>query len=297
MSSTAAPHRPAPPAAQQRARLLPLPPDYAAVWASAYGEDRCGLWQAFEVAGVRQVMRWIPPGRFLMGSPDMEPGRYDDEAQHPVRLTHGFWLADTACTQALWTVVMDGANPSYFKGDPESPVEQVSWADVVDDFLPRLSARLPGLQAGLPTEAHWEYACRGDAEVNGQFWFGDQTDSELVNFDGNYPMPGGKKSKHRECTVPVTALPCNGWGLYQMHGNVWEWCADWYAPYPVDSATPQVDQLDPTGPELPPEAARRVLRGGSWFGGTRRCRSAMRFHGDPGERNHGFGFRLARAAS
>ena len=297
MSITTTPNRPPPPAAPARARMLQLPPDYPAAWASAYGEDRCGLWQAFEVAGVQQVMRWIPPGRFLMGSPDTEPERFSDEAQHPVRLTQGFWLADTACTQALWAVVMVGANPSDFKDDPANPVEQVSWADVVDDFLPRLNAQLSGLQAGLPTEAQWEYACRGDAAVNTPFWFGRQIDSQQVNFDGKHPMPGGKQSEYRQHTVPVTALPCNGWGLYQMHGNVWEWCADWFAPYPVDVATPQVDQLDPTGPELPPRAAGRVLRGGGWINLARYCRSARRRHDDPGGRHRNFGFRLARAPS
>ena len=297
MSTTTTPSRPASPATPPRARLLPLPPDYPAAWASAYGEDRHGLWQAFEVAGVQQVMRWIPPGRFLMGSPDTEPERDNDEAQHPVRLTQGFWLADTACSQALWAAVMGGANPSAFKDDPANPVEPVSWAEVVDDFLPRLNAQLPGLRAGLPTEAQWEYACRGDAASSTPFWFGRQIDSRQVNFDGNHPMHGGMKSMYRERTVPVTALPCNGWGLYQMHGNVWEWCADWFAPYPVDAATPQVDQLDPTGPERPPEAARRVLRGGSWIFWARDCRSALRDHFDPGSRVSGVGFRLARAAS
>ena len=297
MSSTIKPRRPASPAAPARARLLPLPPDYPAAWASAYGEDRCGLWQAFEVVGVQQVMRWIPPGRFLMGSPDSEPHRNDDDAQHPVRLTQGFWLADTACSQALWAAVMGGANPSTFKSDPANPVEQVSWAEVMDDFLPRLNAHLPGLRAGLPTEAQWEYACRGDAEVSAPFWFGRQINSQQVNFDGNHPMPGGKQSEYRQHTVPVTALPCNGWGLFQMHGNVWEWCADWFAPYPVDAATPRADRLDPTGPAQPPEVARRVLRGGGWIGLARDCRSELRFHNDAGDRNFNVGFRLARPAS
>ena len=204
----------------EQARLTPLPPHFPAAWASAYGEDSFGLWQAFEVAGVRQVMRWIPPGRFLMGSPADEPGRDDNEPQHPVRLTQGFWMADTACTQALWGAVMDGANPSHFKDDPQNPVEWVSWTDAVDEFLPRLNAQLPGLQASLPTEAQWEYACRAEAPANTPFWFGRQISSEQVNFDGKNPLPGGKKSAYRQRTVTVTALPCNGWGLYQMHGNV-----------------------------------------------------------------------------
>ena len=276
----------------RRARITPLPPQFPNDWAVAYGEDAHGLWQAFEVAGVRQVMRWIPPGRFTMGSPATEPGRWDDETEHPVRLTAGLWLADTACSQALWAMVMGGANSSHFKDDPLNPVEQVSWADVVDEFLPRLNAQVPGLAAALPTEAQWEYACRGDAEPNTPFWFGEQIDSDQVNFDGTEPSPGSKGSKYRRTTVPVKALPCNSWGLYQMHGNVWEWCADWDAPYP----TGEVE--NPAGPsEAPTESARRVLRGGAWIDLARYCRSAMRNAYAPGHRRRSIGFRLARAAS
>jgi formylglycine-generating enzyme required for sulfatase activity len=281
-----------PPAPAGRARITPLPPQFPNDWAVAYGEDAHGLWQAFEVAGVRQVMRWIPPGSFTMGSPATEPGRFDGETAHPVRLTAGLWLADTACSQALWAAVMGGDNPSGFKDDPLSPVEQVSWADVVDEFLPRLNAQVPGLAAVLPSEAWWEYACRGDAERNTPFWFGEQIDSEQVNFDGSEPLAGGKKSAYRETTVTVKALPCNGWGLYQMHGNVWEWCADWFAPYPL------VEAEDPAGPpEAPTESARRVLRGGAWIRKARYCRSALRGASVPGLRLHDIGFRLARAAS
>ena len=283
---------PAAPQHTGRSRMTPLPPVFPCNWAVAYGEDRHGLWQAFEVAGQRQVLRWLPPGRFAMGSPSTEAGRFDDETEHGVTLTQGLWLADTACTQALWAAVMDGANPSRFSDDPQNPVEQVNWNDVVDEFLPRLNARVPGLGATLPTEAQWEYACRGDAEHKAPFWFGDQIDSAQVNFDGNDPMPGGKKSAYRERTVPVKALPCNGWGLYQMHGNVWEWCADGYAPYPG------ADAENRTGPAHEPTGtAWRVLRGGSWLDLARYCRSALRYASVPGLRNFDFGFRLARGAS
>lgn len=286
------PPPPPPPTPARRARIIPLPPQFPNDWAVAYGEDAHGLWQAFEVAGVRQVMRWIPPGHFTMGSPATEPGRWDDETEHPVRLTAGLWLADTACTQALWAAVMGCANPSEFKTYPMNPVEQVSWADVVDEFLPRLNAQVPGLAAMLPTEAWWEYACRGDAEHRTPFWFGEQIDSDQVNFLGTKSLEGGQQSIFRQTTVPVKALPCNGWGLYQMHGNVWEWSADWHAPYPTGA----VD--DPASPlEAPTESARRVLRGGSWVSGARRCRSAVRSANDLGFRDHNIGFRLARAAS
>lgn len=273
--------------------MAPLPPVFPHAWAVAHGEDRFGLWQAFEIAGVRQVMRWIPPGQFLMGSPEGESGRSDDESpQHVVRLTQGLWLADTACTQALWAAGMAADAPSRFKTDPQNPVEQVSWEDVVDRFLPQVNALLPGLDLRLPTEAEWEYACQGDAEKPSPFWFGEQIDSTVVNFDGNYPMRGGPTSAYLQRTVPVKALPCNGWGLYQMHGNVWEWCADWFSPYAKADAT------DPTGPhEAPAEQARRVLRGGSWIYYARYCRSASRYAYAPGERRDYVGFRLARAAS
>ena len=280
------------PAPPDRARTTPLPPVFPFDWAVAHGEDRQGLWQAFEVAGVRQVLRWVPPGRFMMGSPPSEAGRFGNEALHAVTLTQGFWLADTACTQALWAAVMDGDAPSLFTDDPQNPVEQVSWDRVVDEFLPRLNAALPGLAAALPSEAQWEYACRGDAAEPAPFWFGGQIDSGQVNFDGNHPLPGGQKSVWRERTVPVKALPANGWGLYQMHGNVWEWCADAYEP---DLGAGEA--VDPTGPSTADRTARRVLRGGSCFNVARYCRSAYRRASGPGLRDDGFGVRLARGAS
>ena len=257
-----------------------LPPVFPFDWAAEWGEDQYGPWVAFRLKGVRQGLRWVPPGRFLMGSPAQEPERWDDEREHWVTLTHGFWLADTACTQALWQAVM-GANPSRFQG-AERPVETVDW-DQVQQFIGQLNAALPGLDAGLPTEAQWEHACRAGTRT--PFWFGDQITPEQVNYDGNHPYPGGAKGQYREQTVEVKALPCNAWGLYQMHGNVLEWSRDWYGDYPADA----VD--DPAGPEA---GRRRVARGGSWFNHARNCRSAQRNHWEPANRNDGLGFRLAR---
>lgn len=241
-------------------------------WACAYGEDRTGLWQAFEVAGVRQVMRWIPPGAFQMGSPKTEKERESDERQHHVVLTEGFWLADTTCTQALWQAVM-GENPSRFTDDPQNPVEQVSWLDITDEFLPKLNAMAPGLQLELPTEAQWEYACR--AGTTTPFSFGEQITTDQVNYDGNYPYAGGEKGEYREKTVPVKALPANPWGLHQMHGNVWEWC------HPEVAA----DDLD-----------LKVRRGGSFLSMGSDCRSAHRFPRDLAAQDRDTGFRLARRA-
>jgi formylglycine-generating enzyme len=234
-----------------------LPPVMPFRWACAYGEDRTGLWQAFEVAGVRQVMRWIPPGEFLMGSPTAEKERGNSERQHRVVLTEGFWLADTACTQALWVAVM-GENPSHFKDSPQNPVEHVSWNDIADAFLPKLNALAPGLDLVLPTEEQWEYACR--AGTTTPFSWGEQITPAQVNH------VGGKSQ-----TVPVKALPANEWGIHQMHGNVWEWCVD-------------------------ETAHLRIARGGCWSLGSQYCRASSRtsFHAD--SRDDIIGFRLAVGA-
>jgi sulfatase modifying factor 1 len=255
-------------------------------WASGWGQDRYGLWQSFTLDGVTQILRWIPPGEFLMGSPETEAEREsfgNDETQHPVCLTRGFWLADTACTQALWRAVL-GEGPSGFEGG-ELPVENVSWEDVAERFLPALNDRIPGLAPALPTEAQWEYACR--AGTTTPFWFGDNISPEQVNYDGNYPYGGGAKGEYRKRTVEVKALPANDWGLYEMHGNVWEWCADWLGEYPREAV------VDPEGPET---GRGRVLRGGSWFNAGGSCRSADRIGHDPGNRG-GIGFRLSRGSS
>jgi len=244
------------------------------------GWDEIGLYADLVVAGVTQRFRWIAPGTFMMGSPDSEPERFDDETPHEVTLTRGYWLADTACTQALWLAVM-GENPSWFQDDSEDPVQSVSWDDA-QVFIARLNERVEGLNARLPTEAEWEYACRAGTES--PFAFGDTITPEQVNYDGHYSHAGAPEGLYRDRTVPVKALPSNGWGLYQMHGNVWEWCADWFGDYPEGPV------FDPTGPA---DDAVRVLRGGSWLVEAGRARSASRARNDP---SRGFvysGFRLA----
>ncbi len=264
----------------RQAALETLPAEFPASWASDWGQDPYGLWMGLIVSEVRQAFRWIPPGRFLMGSPSKEAERFDNETEHEVVLSDGFWLADTACTQALWEAVM-GKNPSEFKG-AERPVEQISWEDAIS-FIHRLNQQVTDLDLRLPTEAEWEYACRAGSQT--PFWFGANITPEQVNYHGEYPYAGGKKGQYRGETVEVKALPCNGWGLYQMHGNVLEWCADWYGGYPKDTVT------DPMGSET---GGRRVLRGGSWSGIARDVRSAQRSSGAPGSRNDVTGFRLAR---
>ena len=260
-----------------------FPEEFPESWASDWGEDEFGLWMAFTYKGVRQAFRWCEPGTFMIGSPVDEPERESigyDETQHEVTLSKGFWIADTTVTQALWEAVM-GETSSRFKGDSR-PVEGISWKDA-QAFIDKMNSLKLELKLSLPTEAQWEYACRADSTT--PFCWGEQMDSTLVNFNGNDPYNNGRKSEYREQTVEVKQLPCNDWGLHQMHGNVWEWCQDWFANYSEQPV------IDPKGPD---SGADRVLRGGSWFRSGRLCRSAYRDHFDPSRRYSYIGFRLAR---
>jgi formylglycine-generating enzyme required for sulfatase activity len=241
--------------------------------------DKAGLYTDLIIKGITQRCRWIPPGIFCRGSPSSEKERYGNENQHQVTLSHGFWLADTVCTQALWKAVM-GDNPAFFTENKNNPVEQVSWDDV-QNFIKQLNILIPGLGAQLPTEAQWEYACR--AGTSTPFSFGENITPEQVNYDGNAPYADGKKGWCREKTVAVKSLPANPWGLYEMHGNVWEWCADWYDDYPATPVT------DPTGSET---GSSRVLRGGSWSNYGWRTRSANRGWYAPVNRDNYIGFRF-----
>ena len=261
-----------------------FPPQFPPFWAVEWGQHRrFGLYAWLRVNDVLQCFRWIEPGTFLMGSPETEAERSGDETQHAVTLSKGFWLADTACTQALWLAVM-GENPSGFKEDVNNPVEQVSWEDV-QRFIKALNGLFTELNARLPTEAEWEYACR--AGTTTAFAFGENISPEQVNYNGNFPYVNGAKGLYREKTVPVKLLPPNSWGLYEMHGNVLEWCADWYA---ADYDTTVEAATDPAGPTT---GTDRVLRGGYWSNGGWRCRSADRSWGGPDKRNYFIGFRLA----
>ena len=267
-------------------------------WAQEIGRDAFGLYadvlvpvqQSKSPHGAQTIvqrLRYIEAGHFPMGSPASEPERYPEEGpQHPVTLTQGFWLADTACTQALWQAVM-GNNPSHFtaenKGGAQHPVEQVSWDDV-QRFLRRIEALLPGCAASLPSEAEWEYACR--AGTTTPFSFGENITPEQVNYDGNSPYHGGEKGVYRQATVAVRSLPANDWGLYEMHGNVWEWCADGQREYA------ERDEIHPRGPEAT-SVAERALRGGSWGSLARLARSAYRSAHAPDLAALRFGFRFA----
>ncbi|WP_320005672.1 formylglycine-generating enzyme family protein [Maridesulfovibrio sp.] len=254
---------------------IPVPP-----WAETFGFDQYGLYAELNIAGITQRMRWIQPGTFTMGSPEDEPERFDSEIQHKVTLTEGFWLADTACTQELWEKVMHN-NPSYFKGDAQLPVDGVSWNDC-QEFIQTVNGKLNGLKLRLPTEAEWEYACRAGTET--PFSFGENITTKQVNYDGNNPYKNGVKGEYREKTVAVNKLPCNQWGLFQMHGNVWEWCADRYGEYEQESVK------DPKGPA---DGVNRVLRGGSWFYYGWLVRSANRSRSTPDVRSDDIGFRFS----
>ncbi len=243
-------------------------------WATAIGVDEYGLFADWQYESVVQRMRWIQPGLFWMGSPVEEAGRLSDrETLHSVMLTQGYWLADTACTQSLWEAVM-GSNPSRFQGR-NLPVEQVSWNDV-SEFIDRINQKQLGLDFRLPTEAEWEYACR--ARTQTPYSFGDFIRADQANYYN--------EDHYRGEPVSVKDLPPNVWGLYQMHGNVYEWCQDWY-----ESEYGSEAVIDPIGPS---QGSSRVLRGGSWDGGARFVRSAYRHCCSPEGRRSDFGFRLAR---
>lgn len=220
--------------------------------------------------GATMEMIYVAPGSFMMGSPPSEEGRFYDETQHRVTLTKGFWLGKYEVTQKQWQSVM-GSNPSYFKGDANLPVENVSWVDC-QEFVRKVNdaaRRQLGGGGRLPTEAEWEYACR--AEMSGAYAGTGRLD-DMGWFSGN----SGSK------THPVGQKRANGWGFYDMHGNVWERCLDWYGDYDSNAT-------DPSGPA---SGDYRALRGGSWDINARYCRSASRFGDVPGYRNSDCGFRL-----
>ncbi|MFC1811454.1 formylglycine-generating enzyme family protein [Thermodesulfobacteriota bacterium] len=241
---------------------------------------------------------YIKPGTFMMGSPLDEPGRNWNEKQHRVTLTKGFYMQTTEVTQGQWQAVM-GGNPSYFKncGD-DCPVEKVSWNDA-QEFIRKLNRREGGNAYRLPTEAQWEYAARAgsstafanggitelkcgyDGKLDAMGWY---CGNSGVNYNGCFDGSGWGGPKCAG-THKVAQKQANAWGLYDMHGNVWEWCQNWYKKkYPSGSVT------DPTGPS---SGSHRVSRGGGWLYRARSCRSANRDGYRSGYRRERLGFRLA----
>ena len=226
---------------------------------------------------VTMKFAWCPPGTFLMGSPTSEESRSEDETQHRVTLTRGFYLGIHPVTQAQWQAVM-GNNPSHFNGD-NRPVEGVSWDDC-QAFCAKLS-QLMGKRFRLPTEAEWEYACR--AGTTTPFSFGATISTDQANYDGNSIYGRDKQGVYRRQTTPVVSFPPNAWGLFDMHGNVWEWCADWFGAYQ------QGDNNDPQGVN---NGSVRLLRGGTWNNNPSKCRSATRYKTGPTSRFRNVGCRV-----
>jgi formylglycine-generating enzyme required for sulfatase activity len=285
----------------------PLADGIPPLWASGWGEDRYGVWVEITVEEVTQRLRWIAPCEFLMGSPEDEPGRYEDEGpQQKVMLSQGFWLFDIPCTQALWEVVM-GDNPSYFKSATR-PVEQVSWDDC-QAFINRLNERIPDLGLSLPTESQWEYACRagtdtasyaGALEILGErnapaldpiAWYGGNSgiDFELENGYDSSSWHEKQYNFAKAGTHPVGLKRPNAWGLYDMLGNVWEWCEDGQRKYDNSPVVEPQGSLEAGG--------KRVFRGGSWNGLARFVRCSYRVAYEPGSRSSSLGFRCARVQS
>jgi formylglycine-generating enzyme len=266
----------------------PMIPHFPPVWAEVFGEDDCGIFAECSVKEVRFVWRWICPGKFTMGSPEDEEGRWQrDERegpQHEVILTRGFWLGETPVTQAQWQAVM-GDNPSHFKGD-QRPVECVTWPEC-RDFVTKLNALLPGLHAALPTEAQWEYACRAGTQT--AFHDGSAC-NEPSGKDPALDKLGWFDKNSDGQTHAVKLKAANEWGLYDMHGNVWEWCRDaWdeksYAKRGKITLDPETKKDD--------ESAFRVVRGGSWYNRAKTSRAAIRGWNRPEYRWGNRGLRLA----
>jgi len=236
-----------------------------------------GVWQeSVRVQGVTFELIWVPPGEFWMGSPEAEKGRGSNEVRHRARLTRGFWLGKYPVTQRQWAAVM-GTNPSRFTCmGLEAPVEQVSWDDC--QKLIRKLTRAAGPAWRLPTEAEWEYACRA----------GSATAWCVGDGEGALQQAAWYAAKSGGTTHPVGQLRPNGWGLYEMHGNVWERVQDWYGEYGAGA------RVDPTGPS---GGSARVIRGGSWDDVADACRSAYRICLAPGVKGSGLGVRLARVSA
>jgi uncharacterized protein (TIGR02996 family) len=266
------------------------------------------------LAGVRPVvpevvnsigMRFalIGPGRFRMGAPKSERLRERDEDPHPVEITRPYYLGVAPVTQGQYEKVM-GVNPSLLRAGGEReelvkgmdtsafPVEGVSWDDAVE-FCRRLSRLRDERRAGhtyrLPSEAEWEYACR--AGTTAATFFGDSLDPALANIAGNYsPSIGIEPAPSLDRTCAVGTYSPNAWGVYDMHGQVWEWCQDWYDEYDLSAAA----MKDPQGP---PEGTRRACRGGAWMVSGDYSRSASRAWAPPEEVDSISGFRVVLVRS
>lgn len=241
-------------------------------------------------------MVWIPAGTFLIGSPTNEAMRGSDETQHTVTLSKGFYMGKYAVTQGEYLALM-GRNPSWFAGNWTCPVEQVSWDDATNYCAhltqqEQAAGRLPaGWVYRLPTESEWEHACRAGTAT--AFNFGSAIRGGMANFYTYYEYDAAigesyvpNPTPYLNRTTATGSYQPNAWGLYDMHGNVWEWCRDWYGSYPTGSV------IDPQGATSGPY---RVFRGGSWNSHGSSCRSAVRWGTYPSIRSYLLGFRVVVA--
>jgi uncharacterized protein (TIGR02996 family) len=251
------------------------------------GVRPCVPQQTVELAeGVEMAFSFVPPGEFLMGSPAGEQHRDASEGpQHPVTLTRGFWLGVNPVTQAQWQAVT-GRNPTRFKGsqvlkgsdpfqDQDRPAENVSW-DHCQEFCLGLAERAGGWFR-LPREAEWEHACRSGTTT--PFFFGETLSTDLANYNGEEVYGRGLKGRRRGWLTPVGLFPPNAWGLFDLHGNVDEWCLDWYC----EGYYGRSPGRDPEGPAA---GVYRVLRGGCWYKHPFACRSAHRSRARPDDYQH-----------
>ena len=241
------------------------------LWAAADGHDAAGRWADLSVAGATQRLRLLPAGDAWIGSPPGENERADDEQRFLATVSRPFWIADSETTQALWSAVM-GSNPSQYRG-ADLPVEHVAWAEA-NAFCARLATLVPGVDARLPSECEWEYAARAGSSA--PFAITPAAASEVIAWDA---------TTSGQATHPVRRLRANAWGLFDCHGNVLEWTADAYAPYPREAVS---DRRVAHG-------AQRVARGGAWSSRPADCRSAARVHLMPPARTFYLGFRFVIA--
>ena len=243
-----------------------------------------GVPETITVNGVSFNMIGIPAGDFLMGSASDEPGNFDNERpRHRVRLS-AFQIGETEVTQGFWKAVM-GNNPSYFDQCGEDcPVERISWHDA-QAFIRKLNELIPGGGFRFPSEAEWEYACRAGTQT--PFAFGGCLSSDQANFDGEHPLTACETGAFLNETVPVAGYSPNNWGLYDMHGNVWEWCRDVYSGTAYGSHS--IDDPVHLGKDR-----HRAFRGGGWRSYARCCRSAVRSVYPAGDTYRYLGLRLSR---
>jgi formylglycine-generating enzyme required for sulfatase activity len=231
----------------------------------------------------------IRAGKLVMGSPSDQLERKKDEPRHSVAITRHFYLAEVEVTREQYKAAIDGKVPADLE-DPEDPVTHVSWHDAVA-FCKKLSKQT-GRMVRLPTEAQWEYACR--AGTNTAFNTGDKFTRKNANFNGKYIYGLGDLTLQETTPWPVKLMAVrnfkpNPWGLYDMHGNVAEWCRDWYGPYRFEKDDPQKQVKDPAGP---PQGTKRILRGGAWRTKPTTCRSAAREAALPEDKADDIGLRI-----